>query len=95
MRALLAELGVRIYAEVRTPSGGAHFYIKGHPDLPTVHSKADNPKLPGYPGLDIQSHGANVFTPRHAAAPSTAYTGYTIVFDHLDQLALLDDGDDG
>ena len=86
VRALLAELGVRIYAEVGTPSGGAHFYIKGHPDLPTVHSKAENPKLPDYPGLDIQSHGANVFTP---GTLRTKYggTGYTIVFDDLDQMA--------
>ena len=63
VRALLTGLGERIYAEVDTPSGGKHFYIEGHPDLPTVHSKADDPKLPDYPGLDIQSHGANVFAP--------------------------------
>ena len=86
--------GERIYAEVDTPSGGKHFDIKGHPDLPTVHSKADNPKLPGYPGLDIQSHGANVFTPP-TMRPKYGYTGYSIVFDELDQLAPGEDDDGG
>ena len=94
VRALLAEYGVRIFAEVDTPSGGKHFDIKGHPDLPTVHSKTDNPKLPGYPGVDIQSHGANVFTPP-TMRPKYGYTGYSIVFDELDQLALLGEDDDG
>ena len=72
MRALLIEKRERIYAEVRTPSGGAHYYIQGHPDLPTVHSKKDDPKLPDFPGLDIQSHGANVFWHHSRCAPSTA-----------------------
>ena len=92
MRALLAGLKVRIFAEVDTPSGGKHFYVAGHPDLPTVHSKADNPKLPGYPGVDIQSHGANVFTPGTLRIKYGGL-GYDVVFDELDQLALLDDDD--
>src|ERR1700722_18096636 len=34
VRALLADLATRIFAEVATPGGGRHFYIAGHPDLP-------------------------------------------------------------
>jgi hypothetical protein len=87
VRALLTdELRVRIYAEVDTPSDGKHFYIEGHPDLPTVHSKADNPKLPDFPGLDIQSHGANIFAPG-TLRPKYGFTPYTVVFDELDQIA--------
>lgn len=93
VRALLADLKVRIYAEIDTPSGGKHLYIKGHPDLPTVHSKADNPKLPEYQGLDIQSHRANVFLPG-TLRPKYADGGYTVVFDELDQLD-PDDDDQG
>ena len=94
MRALLAEQKVRIYAEVNTPSGGKHFYIAGHPDLPSVHSTADNQRLPGFPGVDIQSFGCNVFAP---GTVRTKYgcTPYTIVFDELDQIASADGcGDD-
>ena len=61
--ALLAELGVRIFAEVDTPGGGKHFFIAGHPDLPSVHSTEKNQRLPGYPGVDIQSFGCNVYLP--------------------------------
>ena len=75
VRALLIEKRERIYAEIFTPSGGKHYYIKGHPDLPTVHSKADDPKLPDFPGLDIQSHGANVFAPG-TLRPKYGGTGY-------------------
>ena len=90
VRALLDEYGVRIFAEVDTPSGGKHFYVKGSRLLPTVHSRPDNPKLPDYPGLDIQSHGANVFAPG-TMRPKYGYTGYRIVFDHLDQIPVTDD----
>lgn len=89
VRALLTGLGERIYAEVDTPSGGKHFYVEGHQDLPTVHSKADNPKLPDYPGLDIQSHGANVFTPGTLRSKYPG-GGYTIVLDELDQMPVTD-----
>ena len=75
----------RIYAEVRTPSGGAHYYIQGHPDLPTVHSKKDDPKLPDFPGLDIQSHGANVFAPL-TMRPKYGGGGYTVVRNELNQI---------
>jgi hypothetical protein len=103
-RALLGQLGVRIYAEVNTPSGGRHFYIAGHPELPSVHSTEKNHRLPGFPGVDIQSFGCNVFTPgtlrikygddladQHAADLFELCVGYEIVFDQLDQL----DSDNG
>lgn len=86
MRAALAERGVRIYAEITTPSGGKHFWIEGHPDLPTVHSRPDNPKLPDHPAVDIQSHGANVYTPGTLRAKYGG-TGYTIDFDELNQFS--------
>ena len=70
VRQLLAELKVRVFAAIRTLSGGKHFYVSGHPSLPTVHSELPNPdkpdklpKLPNFPGVDIQSFGANVFLP--------------------------------
>jgi hypothetical protein len=79
---LLDELKVRIYAEVDTPSGGVHFYIVGHPDLPSVHSTVDNGRLPGFPGVDIQSFGCNVYAPG-TRRPKYDGAGYTIVFDDL------------
>jgi hypothetical protein len=57
VRRMLSELGVRVFAKIVTPSNGAHFFVAGHPDLPTTH------KLRGWPGVDILSHGANVFLP--------------------------------
>jgi hypothetical protein len=90
MRNLLDELKVRIFAPVRTPSGGRHFYIAGHPDLPSVHSTAENNRLPGYPGVDIQSYGTNVFLPG-TRRPKYGGRGYAIEFDDLD--ALIKDGD--
>jgi hypothetical protein len=86
VRALLARLKVRIFAEVDTPGGGKHFYIAGHEELPTVHSTAENQKLPDYPGVDIQSHGANTFLPG-TLREKYGWRGYTIVFDDLDKLA--------
>jgi hypothetical protein len=88
---LLDELKVRIYAEVDTPSGGVHFYIVGHPDLPSVHSTVDNGRLPGFPGVDIQSFGCNVYAPG-TRRPKYDGAGYTIVFDDLD---MADDDLDG
>jgi hypothetical protein len=86
VRAPLAVLGVRIFAEVDTPGGGKHFYVAGHPGLISTHSTAQNQKLPGFPGVDIQSHGCNVFLPG-TLRPKHGDRGYTIVFDELDQLA--------
>jgi Bifunctional DNA primase/polymerase, N-terminal len=57
VQALLDALGVRIFAEVETPGGGRHFYVAGHDDLATCH------ELDNYPGVDVQSSGANVFLP--------------------------------
>ena len=94
VRALLAELGVRIFAEVDTPGGGKHFYIAGHPDLPSVHSTEKNQRLPGYPGVDIQSFGCNVYLPG-TGRPKYDGRGYDIVYDELDQLVLLDGDDAG
>jgi hypothetical protein len=86
VRALLARLGVRVFAEIASPSGGRHFYIAGHPSLPSVHSKPDNPKLPGFPGVDIQSFGCNVFL-TGTQRPKYQGKGYTVVLDDLDALA--------
>ena len=57
VRGLLVWLGVVIFADVATPGGGRHFYVAGHPDLPTAHN------LVGFPGVDLQSFGSNVFLP--------------------------------
>jgi hypothetical protein len=86
VRNLLADLKVRVFAEVVTPSGGQHFYIAGHPALSTVHSTIKNGKLPGFPGVDVQSFGANVFLPG-TQRPKYGGAGYTVVFDDLDALA--------
>ena len=83
---LLKELGVRIYGEVATPGGGRHFYVTGHPALPTVHSKRDNPKLPGFPGLDIQSFRCNVFLPL-TKRPKYDDKCYIVLADDLEELA--------
>jgi hypothetical protein len=84
VRALLDALGVRIFAEVETPGGGRHFYVAGHPDVPTCHS------LTGFPGVDVISFRANVFLPGTTRA-KYAGRGYTIVMDDL--VALADGGD--
>jgi hypothetical protein len=85
VRAQLAELKVRVFAEITSPSGGKHFYIAGHEALPSVHGK-----IPGFRGMDIQSFGTNVFLPG-TQRPKYQGAGYTIVFDDLD--ALADGGD--
>jgi Protein of unknown function (DUF3987)/Bifunctional DNA primase/polymerase, N-terminal len=86
VRALLAELGVRIFAEITTPSRGKHFYVAGRPDLPSTSFKDGD-----WVGVDIQSHGRNVFLP--LSERSVKYPGkfYQVVFDDLD--ALADEGD--
>ncbi len=94
VRALLDGLGVRIFAEVDTPSGGKHFCVAGHPELPSVHSTEKNQRLPGYPGVDIKSHGCNVFTPGTLRIKYGGL-GYDVVFDELDRLPLLDDDEEG
>jgi hypothetical protein len=83
-RQLLNGLDVRIFAEVATPSGGRHFYIPGHPELPSAH------KIPDAPGIDIQSFGSLLFLPG-TQRPKYNGAGYTIIFDNLE--ALADGGD--
>ncbi|WP_277371060.1 AAA family ATPase [Rhodococcus rhodochrous] len=90
VRQLLAGLGVAVFAEVTTPSGGKHFYVAGHPDLPTVHAKQDRDGLRGYPGVEILAGGTNVFLPG-TIRPKYNGAGYVIVLDNL--AALVDGGD--
>lgn len=90
VRQLLDGLTVRRFAEVATPGGGRHYYVAGHRDLPSVHATNDRPGLTGYPGVDVQSFGTNVFLPG-TARPKYDGRGYTVVVDDL--AALVDGGD--
>jgi hypothetical protein len=81
---LLTDLGVTVFAEVATPGGGRHFYVAGHPELATAHN------LRGYPGIDVQSHGANVFLPG-TVRPKYHGRGYRVIANNLG--ALGDGGD--
>ncbi|WP_267626693.1 bifunctional DNA primase/polymerase [Gordonia sputi] len=56
VRGFLDAHGVRVFAEIATPSGGVHFYCAGDPRL---HKAA----VPELPGVDVQSRGCNVFLP--------------------------------
>lgn len=89
-RQTLEAIGVRIYADVLTPSGGRHFYVAGHRDLPTVHARDGKPCLVGHPGVEIISHGANVFLPGTKRLKYDG-AGYVVVSDDLG--TLLDGGD--
>ena len=84
VRTLLADLNVRIFAEVETGGGGGHFYVAGHEDISTSHG------IEGWPGVDVQSAGANVFLPGTLRTKHEG-RGYRIVLDDLD--ALADGGD--
>ncbi len=90
VRRLLAEIDVRIYAETRTPSGGAHFYVAGHPDLPNVYATDDRDGLVGWPGVEILSHGRCAYLPGTLRANYNG-RGYSIV---VNKLAALADGGD-
>ena len=59
-----------------------------------MHSTEKNQRLPGYPGVDIKSHGCNVFTPGTLRIKYGGL-GYDVVFDELDRLPLLDDDEEG
>ena len=83
-RQLLDSLTMRIFAEIATPSGGRHFYIAGHPELPSCSN------LNGWPGIDVLSFGKLVFL-RGTLRPKYGGRGYQIVFDSLE--ALADGGD--
>jgi hypothetical protein len=89
-RRLLDELGVTVYGDVATPSGGRHFYVAGHPELPTVHAAAGRDGLVGHPGVEVISFGANVFLPG-TVRPKYDGAGYTVTVDNL--AALADGGD--
>lgn len=89
-RQTLEAVGIIVYADVLTPSGGRHFYVAGHPDVPTVHAAEGRDGLTGLPGVEIISYGANVFLPG-TTRPKYAGAPYIINTDNLD--ALLDGGD--
>ncbi|MHD0279584.1 AAA family ATPase [Rhodococcus aetherivorans] len=90
VRAALDGLGVRVFGELDTPSGGKHFYVAGHLDLPTVHASAGRDGFVGYPGVELLSFGSHVFLPG-TARPKYDGKGYTVVLDDLE--ALADGGD--
>jgi P4 family phage/plasmid primase-like protien len=83
-RQQLDGLKVRIFAEIATPSGGRHFYIAGHPELPSCA------KLDDWPGIDVLSFGKLVFL-LGTRRPKYQGRGYETVFDNLE--ALADGGD--
>jgi AAA domain len=87
---LLNAMHVNVYADVLTPGGGRHYYVAGHPDLPTVHASEGRDGLIGYPGVEVISFGANVFLPG-TARPKYDGKGYTVAMDNLE--ALADGGD--
>ena len=86
----LAELGIVVYADLLTPSAGRHFYVPGHPDVPTVHAQKGRDGLVGHPGVEILSYGANAFLPG-TLRPKYNGAGYVIMSNNLD--ALVDGGD--
>src|SRR5674476_281240 len=88
---LLDALAVTIYADVMTPGGGRHYYIAGHPDLPTVHASEGRDGLEGFPGVEVISYGANAFLPG-TQRPKYNGGGYLVLADNLE--ALADGGDD-
>ncbi len=90
VRRTLDGIGVRVYAEVLTPSGGRHFYVAGHPDLPSVAATEGRDGLTGLPGVEILSHGRNAFLPG-TRRPKYDGAGYAVLSDDL---ATLADGGD-
>ncbi len=78
-------LGVDIYAEIATPSGGRHFYVAGHEDLPSVAAREGHDGLNGLPGVEILSHGRAVFLPGTSRAKYSG-AGYTVLRDDLRRL---------
>lgn len=81
----LNELDILTYAYVHTPSGGAHIYIDGHPDLPNIAADSGRDGLVGLPGVEIAAHRRAVFLPG-TVRPKYDGAGYRIEFDELDQL---------
>ena len=74
--AWLAEIGVSPWAKITSPSGGAHFYLPGHPLGRNVPADA-TAHLPGLPGVEL-------FGGRHFAylpgtqRPKYQGRGYTV-----------------
>ena len=85
VKQLLDALHVTIYADMRTPGGGAHFYVAGHPDLPTIHASEGRDGLTGYPGVEVISYGANLFLPG-TLRPKYDGGGYVVLRDNLEAL---------
>ena len=91
-RQALDALGIVVYADVLTPSGGRHYYVAGHPEVPTVHAATGRDGLKGHPGVEVISYGANAFLPG-TIRPKYDGAPYLILLDNLG--ALLDGGDPG
>jgi AAA domain len=86
VKQLLDALHVTVYADVRTPGGGRHFYVAGHSDLPTVHASSGRDGFTGYPGVEVISFGANVYLPG-TLRPRYNGHGYVILANNLEALA--------
>lgn len=82
-RAWLDALAVPVLADVATPSGGRHYWVPGHPDLPTVHADAERDGLDRLPGVELLSHGCNAFIPG-TRRPKYSGRGYVVLSDRLD-----------
>lgn len=90
VRSTLDGLGIVIYAEVLTPSGGWHFYVEGHPEAPSVHATEGKDGLTGLPGVEVLSHGTGAYLPGTTRQKYDG-AGYVIIRDDLE--LLLDGGD--
>lgn len=90
VRQMLDGIGCAIYAEIKTPSGGRHFYVPGNSELPNVSASSDRDGLFGYPGVEILAHGRMVFLPG-TTRPKYDGAGYKIISDDLAKL--IDGGD--
>jgi hypothetical protein len=88
-RELLRGIGVEVFAEVRTPGDGAHFYVAGHPDLPIVSAAPGREGFTGRPGVEVISSGHHAYLPA-TRRPKYGGRGYEIVLDNL--AALIDGG---
>lgn len=86
----LKEIGVTIYAEIETPSGGRHFYVAGHPDLPNVAAREGRDGLRDLPGVEILSVGRFAYLPG-SSRPKYDDAGYKILSNHLRNLATQGD----
>jgi len=83
VRALLRWLDVTIYTEVATPGGGVHFDVADPGLHPVTGHKWG--KVAGYPGVDVQVLGTNVFLPG-TTRPKYQGRGYTVVDNRLAEL---------